>query len=159
MHHFFIVGQHPVRHGVVVRNEGVHQLVYESVRVEAELFHGEGDHILEEIGSRRLGVLFQPGRQARRNAILGRHAAQVREVHDPLGFGNGELAQGEKRLPGRGGHPVGVAPAGVQHGRGRLFGVFLGQGDELVLDLEGAQLVILAQGGDGFVHGMFPSSG
>ena len=64
----FVVHQHPVRHRVVVTDDGVHQLVDELVGIEVELLHRPRHHPLQEGCARHVGVLAQPRLEPARDA-------------------------------------------------------------------------------------------
>ena len=86
------------------------------------------------------GVLLDKLVEAGLEAIGLGVATEMRHIGEgALGFTQGKQAQLEKSVARRGGDPVGVAPAGVQH---HAFMVALGQFDQLVLDFERAQLVV-----------------
>jgi hypothetical protein len=82
-------------------------------------------------------MLGEPGVEARGDAVGTRHAANAgRQVHDPPALGDRKLAEQEEAVARRGGDPVGVAATGIEErGLGRPGGL-LGEGDQLVLDLE-----------------------
>ena len=144
MDNLFVVHQHPVRHRVVVTDDGVHQLVDELVGVEAELLYRPWHHLLQEGRARHVGVRPQPGLEPARDARRPGHAAHAgRQVEHTLALGDGELAEQEERLAGLGGHPVRIAAAGVQVGDGRLHRRLRGHLGEEVLDLEGAEFLVL----------------
>ena len=102
-----VVDQHPVRHRVVVADDGVDQLVDEGIGVEAELLHRPRNHGGKDGSTRHVGVLRQPGLEPGRDAFLAGHAAHAgRQVEDALALGDRELAQEEEGLAGLGGDPV-----------------------------------------------------
>ena len=94
-----------------------------------------------------------------RNVLLPGMPPRSGEIHDALGLVDPERPRVKKASRGVVRYPVGVAASGVQHCAALLLVRFSASRDELVLELERAQLVILTQGGDGFVHRIFPSSG
>ena len=139
-----VVHQHPVRHRIVVTDDRVHQFVDELVGLEAELLDRPWHHLLEEGRARHIEVRPEPGLEPARDARRPGHAAHAgRQVEHTLALGDGELAEQEERLAGLGGHPVGVAATGVQVGDGRLHRGLRGHLGEEVLDLEGAEFLVL----------------
>src|ERR1043166_8061313 len=140
VHDLLVVGEHAVRHRIIVADDRVDELVHEGVRLELELLDCKRNHRREKLGSRHVGVLLEPRFQPRRDAVRGRHAADAGWVlHHALAFRDGELAEQEKPFPRRGGDPVGIAAAGVEKGGLRRPRRALGELDQLVLDLERAQ--------------------
>jgi hypothetical protein len=139
------VDQHAVGHRVVVADDAVDQLVDELVRVEAEGRHGIGDRIAKEVRTGRVRVRAEPRGQAVGDAGFGRHAAETALVHHALALGNRELPEQEEPLARRGRNPVRVAAPRVEECVGRLPGGGLGQLDQLVLDLERAEPLVIAE--------------
>ena len=83
---------------------------------------------------------LEPAGNARR---LGHAAHAGRQVEHALALGDGELAEQEERFARLGGNPVRVAATGVQVGDGLLLRRLQGHLGEEVLDLEGAELLVL----------------
>ena len=121
--------------------------MHERVGVEVELLDGEPDGLAEERRTGSILVRPQERLEPARDARLVGHSPDVGHVHDPLALADGELAEEEESLARRGRDPVGIAAAGVQQGHGGLLGAFLGERDQLVLDLERAELRVLVKGG------------
>src|SRR5690242_1373217 len=136
----FVVDKHPVRDRVVVPDDGVYKLVNERVWFEPEFLHGECHHFLEEGGAGHIGMLGDPRPETRSDALGLRHSANAgRFIHDALALGNGELAKEEVTLTRGRGYPVWITATGVEECRLRGTRGFLGEFDQLVLDLERAE--------------------
>ena len=73
-----------------------------------------------------------------------------------LALGDRELAEQEEGATRLGRDPIGIAATGIQEGRLRGPGGFLGQAYQLVLDLERAERLEFAKGQQ-FSHGFLPS--
>src|SRR5581483_2988727 len=89
---------------------------------------------------------FAPRLEPRGGSGFGRHAADARQVEHAFAFGEREIAEREKRFARRGGDPVRIAPAGVEHGGRGFLGGGAGERDQAVLDFKGAQLIVLLEG-------------
>jgi hypothetical protein len=144
VHDALVVDEHAVGHGVVIADDGVHQLMHEGVSVELEGRDRERDHLREEGRAGLIGVLPEPASQAGGDALGRRHAGDAGGMlHHAPGLREGELAEQEEALARLGGDPVGVAASGIEErGLGGLRGL-LGELDQLVFDLERAHLVEL----------------
>ena len=147
VHDPLVMDEHAVGNGVVVADDRIDQLVHEGVRLELEGLDRELDHLGQEGRARHVLVHREPGVEAPSDAAGLRHASDPgAHLHHPLAFEDRELAEQEEALAWRGGDPVGVSAAGIEEGRLRPLGGLLRQAPQLVLDLERAQGLELAQG-------------
>ena len=147
VHDPLVVDEHAVGNGIVVADDRVDKLVDEGVGIELEGLDRELDHLGQEGRARHVLVHREPRVEAPRDPAGLRHASDPGAyLHHPLAFEDRELAEQEEALAWRGGDPVGIAAAGIEEGRLRGLGGLLRQAPQLVLDLERAQGLELAQG-------------
>ncbi len=149
VHHLFQVDQCARRHGIVVADKAVRQLMDPRIGVESLDLHAVLQHTDQKIVAVQTLVLGQEFAEPVRAALLGWHARENGFVAHAARLLHGELPHQEKRIARLGGNPVRIATAGVQHGdRGSLL-VFLGQRNQIILQFEGRKLfeVALARAG------------
>jgi hypothetical protein len=132
--------QHAVGHRVVVADNRIAQLQQQVCGRDPQRFLGVVDTLFQEIDAGCPGMILDELIEAGFEALGLGIAPEVRHVGErAFGLAQGKQPQLEKPVARGGGNPVGIAPSSVQH---HAFVVALGQFDQLVLDLERAQLVV-----------------
>ncbi|MNJ54159.1 hypothetical protein D3C77_495890 [compost metagenome] len=136
MHDLFDVHQRARRHGIVVADDAVGELVDPLVGVKALDLHAVLKHAHQEVVAVLALVLGQEFTQPVGAALLGRHARQNGVIAHAARFLHGELTHQEKCVARFGGDPIRIAAPGVQHGQGSRVLVFLGQRDQIILQFK-----------------------
>ena len=142
MHHLLRVPEHAIGNRVVVADGRVGELPDEGIGVEAERVDGVVERLSQQRSTRAVLRALEELAETRGDARRGRHAADagVGLVPGPFRLAERELAHQEERLARRHGNPVRIAAARVEHGDRARLRRFVGDLDQLVLQLEGAQL-------------------
>jgi hypothetical protein len=114
--------------------------VHKRIGIELEGLGGKLQHRRKEGRAGHVGVLLQPRLEPSSDAGGLRHATDPSGMlHHPFAFSDGKLAEQKEALTCCGCHPVGVAATCVQEGGLSCPRRLLGQFDQFVLDLKGAE--------------------